>query len=81
MPKDPRVKKTAKGIRTVPYANGFHLPSQKEKLYAIGFKGKQLPKEYSDHFDEKKQFFKPIPPPTSIDDWLAQYVEEEQSYG
>jgi hypothetical protein len=37
-------------------------------------------KRKDDHHDKSFQFFKPIPQPTSIDDWLAQYDEEGQTY-
>ena len=71
----PKTKQQRKGSRqTVPYARGFHPPSPKKRLEAIG--SGQLAREY----DPANNFFKEIPKPTSIDDWLAQYNETGQSY-
>ena len=75
MPKIKRVRKgNASSRRTVPYARGFHPPSPKKRLEAIG--SGQLAREY----DPTSNFFKEIPKPTSIDDWLAQYNETGQTY-
>ena len=53
---------------------GFHPPSPKKCLEAVG--SGQLAREY----DPTSNFFKEIPKPTSIDDWLAQYNETGQTY-
>lgn len=66
----------------VKYATGFKPPSHIETLKAIGFK-KDIPVEYQiakDGDDSGMVFFKPIPPPRDIDDWLAQYCEQGQTY-
>ena len=71
----PKTKRQPKGRRqTVPYARGFHPPSTKKRLEAVG--SEQLAREY----DPTSNFFKEIPKPTSIDDWLAQYNETGQTY-
>ncbi|GFN82454.1 nucleolar protein 56-like [Plakobranchus ocellatus] len=59
----------------VPYARGFYPPTQKAKIEAIGF-NHSLPREYE---DDGKSFCS-IPHPSNQDDWLAQYVEDGQSY-
>ncbi|CAL1528728.1 unnamed protein product [Lymnaea stagnalis] len=67
-------------INTVPYVKGYHPPSSEEQIKAIGFKTKNLPVEYSDMSIDSLKFFSPIPQPTTEDDWLAQYLEEGQSF-
>ncbi|GFR77509.1 archaemetzincin-2-like [Elysia marginata] len=62
--------------KPIPYAKGFHPPSQQVKSRAIGFGTNSIPQEYKDDGSS----FPPIPHPTNQDDWLAQYVEEGQSY-
>ena len=61
----------------VPFAVGFRLPTAEESFAATGFVGTP-PKEYEIGGDG--DFFSPIPHPTCIDDWLAQYKETGQSY-
>lgn len=71
-------KTTRRGRRSqrsgVPYARGYHPPTEKQRLQAIGKTagGKE--------FVAGDNFFSPIPAPTSIDDWLAQYDEKGQTY-
>lgn len=60
----------------IPYARGFTPPSQQAKSQAVGFGKKAIPPEYLDD----GYSFLPIPHPASQDDWLAQYVEDGQSY-
>uniref|UniRef100_A0A0B7A3L1 Archaemetzincin-2 n=3 Tax=Arion vulgaris TaxID=1028688 RepID=A0A0B7A3L1_9EUPU len=81
MPKLESSKKTKlkHRIRQIPFARGYHPPSYKQQLAAIGFKHNEMPLEYSDIESEDK-FFTPIPQPKSVDDWLAQYVEDGQSF-
>lgn len=79
MPKEKRArKKRAAGVG-VPYARGFHPPSRKRCIEAATARPdeKILP-EYLDQDGER--FFPHIPQPSSIDDWLAQYNEEGQTY-
>lgn len=76
----PKVKKTKCNSRYVPYASGFKPPNKQIQTQAIGFDG-IIPIEYTVSSDESDiTFFKPIPQPTSIDDWLAQYDEDGQTY-
>jgi len=71
----PKTKRPHKGSATVvPYARGFHPPSSKKCLEAIG--SGPLMREY----DNGDNFFREIPKPTSVDDWLAQYNETGQTY-
>lgn len=86
-------QKSKKSSRHVPYATGFRPPQDREQLEAIGFTPRQatnqakvkgcspsLPREYMVHSNDGKNFFNQVPKPTHIDDWLAQYAEEGQSY-
>ena len=74
MSKAPSKRKRLKKL--IPYARGFHPPSQQVKSRAVGFEINSVPQEYKDDGSS----FLPIPRPTSQDDWLAQYVEKGQSY-
>lgn len=92
MPRQPRTSSASKrksGIFNeaveevkVSYAAGFKPPSPKKIRTAIGFNEAAIPKEFNpgtkavDGFE----FFKSIPEPSDIDDWLAQYNEEGQTY-
>ena len=70
-----RTRKKARG--SVPYARGFRPPTRKQCLQATRqCAEEQLPPEYQDG----KDFFSSIPRPSSIDDWLAQYNEEGQTF-
>jgi hypothetical protein len=78
----PKLKKVKEDLKFVPYASGFKPPNKHRQLKAVGFDG-VVPLEYNTGTspdDKSFQFFKPIPQPTSIDDWLAQYDEEGQTY-
>ena len=70
--------KTRRGRRpkqvVVPYARGFRPPTEKKCLQAVGNTEEEKALLPGDNF------FSPIPPPSSIDDWLAQYNEEGQTY-
>jgi archaemetzincin len=70
-------KSAASEKRFVPYARGFTPPTKRIQLAAIG-NDKNLP-EFSSGKDSD-QFFSEIPQPTDIDDWLAQYCEDGQTY-
>lgn len=74
MPKTRRKKGRRTKQAGVPYARGYHPPTAKQCLQAIG------KSEGGNHFTAGDNFFPPIPAPTSIDDWLAQYNEEGQTY-
>ena len=60
----------------VPFAVGFHPPTPKQSINAIGISPLPI------HFEPgpENAFFQMISQPCSIDDWLAQYKEEGQSY-
>lgn len=64
--------------KSVPWARGFKPPTQKQSQDAI-----KLHPTKSDSLEPAlipdKEFFGPLPKPESIDDWLAQYVEEGQT--
>ena len=78
MPRTKRTRKYSKKYTsTIPYVKGFRPPTKIQQLKAIGG-GKQspIPPEYV----PDAKFFRAIPRCTSIDDWLAQYCEEGQSY-
>lgn len=70
----PKAKPGRDRTRYFPYAKGFHPPSDKQKLVAIGDHGSDPA------FHPDAQFFENIPKCTSSDDWLAQYKEEGQTY-
>lgn len=79
--KMPKVKtRTVSKARVgVPYARGFQPPSRKRRLEAAAARpDEKLPAEYSNQ--DEDEFFPSIPRPSSIDDWLAQYNEEGQTY-
>lgn len=63
--------------RHVPYAKGFTPPTNRIQLAAIG--NDQNLAEFSPGSDDDG-FFSPVPQPSDIDDWLAQYCEEGQTY-
>ncbi len=63
--------------KRVKFVRGFHPPTRQEALDAT----RDPWKEDSNNekwFQPNEELFKPIPKPTSIDDWLAQYNEEGQ---
>jgi archaemetzincin len=62
--------------KTIGFAHKALLPTEDKKIRAIGFGDKKIPTE----FQPNPKFFKPIPKPTNIDDWLAQYAPEIQSF-
>ena len=65
--------------QVVPYARGYRPPSSKRCHNAITHPivpVDALPL----YLQPLPDFYHPIPPPTSIDDWLAQYNESGQSY-
>lgn len=72
MPKSKRAKKSS----SIPYARGFKPPTAKQRLKAMGLG--EIAKEFQEGPDE--EFFPPLPAPSSIDDWLAQYNETGQTY-
>jgi len=62
---------------SVPFARGFKKPDVSAQSSAIG----PLSETEAKSFDFKcLKFFRGVPPPTSQDDWLAQYNEEGQTY-
>lgn len=75
--KMPRKQQRAKKI---PFAKGFTRPNKQEIKQAIGSKDISYDFEMKRPSDGKSLFYKLVPDPTSIDDWLAQYVEDRDSY-
>ena len=78
MPKHGRRGRGGGGKRresAVPYAKGYRPPTEKKRLAALG-KISAGARE----FQSGDGFFSPLPAPTSVDDWLAQYNEEGQTY-
>lgn len=78
----PKVKKPKlhKYKECVPYAKGFKPPSKTRQVNAIGLDG-SIPCELNPASDPSGyEFFKSIPQPTNVNDWLAQYNEEGQTY-
>ena len=61
---------------SIPFVRGFRRPTPLKCARALGYEKETPPKEY----DVGENFFRPIPDPKSIDDWLAQYNEEGQTY-
>ena len=75
--KSKRVRTELKALE-VPYARGFQPPTAKQKSKAVSCgRDEKVEKAFQ---DGGGSFFSPIPQPSSIDDWLAQYSEEGQSY-
>lgn len=79
----PKSKRKSARLK-IPYARGFKAPTAKQRLQAATacppLRGVELKleREFTDSSDN--QFFPFIPEPTSVDDWLAQYNEEGQTY-
>lgn len=73
-----RKRSSAAGER-IPYARGFVPPTAKQRSRALHPQDLEV-KLAREILPENENFFFPIPQPTSIDDWLAQYNEEGQTY-
>ncbi|KAL4227866.1 metallopeptidase [Mactra antiquata] len=72
--------KAKKVEASIPYASGFSKPSVTSCQNAIGYSG-PIPHEFDPSAGKNNfDFFPPIPNPSSVDDWLAQYCEEGQTY-
>lgn len=73
----PKTKsRTSLKATAVPYVRGFRPPTTQQKSRAvISHRDEEVEKAFQDGKN-----FSPIPQPSSIDDWLAQYNEEGQSY-
>ena len=79
MPRTDKHARSKRGGRAVPYASGFRPKTPKARLNAMCIhqeKVDELGKEYQ----PSEGFFSKVPTCTSVDDWLAQYNEEGQSY-
>lgn len=72
-----KIKRAQQKVSQVPYARGFHPPTTKQKTRAVSSCFNEVVEKA---FKDDGGFFLPIPQPSSIDDWLAQYKEEGQSY-
>ena len=60
----------------VSFAAGFHLPTLKQSRNAIGLSS--IPNIFEP--GPENAYFQRIPHPNSVDDWLAQYDEEGQTF-
>lgn len=78
MPKSEKAAKKKQAV--VPYVRGYKPPSIKRCSEAIFDRSKVRTPVAPVYLQPDLDFFQPIPPPTSIDDWLAQYKEPGQSY-
>ena len=58
------------------FAAGFRLPTPKQSRNAIGLS--KIPNVFEP--GPENAYFQRIPQPDSVDDWLAQYKEEGQSF-
>ncbi|XP_045215543.2 archaemetzincin-2-like [Mercenaria mercenaria] len=91
MPKQPRTSankgkvKQAQDVQEaeykIPYVSGFKAPSARDSRNAIGFTS-EIPVDFdpSTNVGVGFEFFPHLPEPTHIDDWLAQYCEEGQTF-
>lgn len=71
MPKGARTATSKR--RSLPYAKGFRPPNPTQSERAIG--GGR-----ASYLLPDATFFRPVPHPSSADDWLAQYREEGQTF-
>ena len=60
------------------FIEGFILPSRSEKIRALGRDHAQISQRKE--FESDSELWSDVPAPSHIDDWLAQYEEEPQSY-
>lgn len=80
VPNMPSVKRKKKSReRVVPYARGFVPPTANRRNLALGSRTLK-PALAQQLLPKNDDLFVPVPPPASIDDWLAQYKEEGQTY-
>ena len=94
-PKSPKSRpkkrrRVRKAVPRVPFARGFSRPTHSEVKRALGAfepRGRKDPSDWElrDHFADAQgpksvSHFSQIPDPVSIDDWLAQYAEEGQTF-
>lgn len=77
----PKTKKTRsfKHPQEVPYARGFKPATAKQRCRAVTSGRSEDVSSLSREYQESSHFL-PIPRPSSIDDWLAQYNEGGQTY-
>lgn len=73
-----RGRKSKNAASIVPFARGFKRPGAADVKKALGIVEEKESAYYLDN--PADSFFKPLPQPTSKDDWLAQYNEEGQTY-
>ena len=64
--------------KTVGWAQGFEPPTPEASQAACGFGAEPIPAEYD--AARAAGLFRPVPAPTHIDDWLAQFEEDEETY-
>ena len=78
MPKQ-RTLKSITPRKSLPYARGFRPPSATRCIKAISHPSLPLD-ELPAHLVPHQTSLSPLPKPTSIDDWLAQYKEPGQDF-
>lgn len=71
-----RTRKRKSHDSGVSFAAGFHLPTLKQSRNAIGLS--IIPNIFEP--GPENAYFQRIPNPNSVDDWLAQYDEEGQTF-
>ena len=64
-------------MTNISFADGFVVPSRKDKILALGEDGEELIKRVE--FNVDGNYWNELPTPTHEDDWLAQYNEDPQS--
>lgn len=73
-----RARRRSAREAVIPYARGFKPPSTEKSISAITKSSSSS--SLHPHYRPGDGFFRPIPPPSSVDDWLAQYREPGQTY-
>ena len=76
----PKSKKKSRAKEEVPYARGFKPPTAKQRVSAARSNSDKGPLEKAFSDTVAGGLFPPLPRPSSVDDWLAQYKEDGQSY-
>ncbi|XP_031572832.1 uncharacterized protein LOC116306849 isoform X2 [Actinia tenebrosa] len=72
-------RKRKQSETSIPFASDFRRPTEKQSKQAAGLlESEKSLREYQ--LSDENIFFQPVPSPTSIDDWLAQYCEKGQNF-
>jgi len=70
-------KRQKKKEKEITFKSAWMLPKETDKIRATGFYDDPVPKAFLAGGDS---YFKNIPSPTHIDDWLAQYSPDTQTF-